>query len=70
MEENCKIKSKSKTNFHFKFSSLATLQFKEVLKENKERKHLRGSGEIIKVKKKTERKWRANEVTGGSYTRT
>ena len=30
---------------------LVTLQFKEALKENKERKHLRSSGEIVKKKK-------------------
>ena len=42
---------------------------KEVQKEDKEKKHLRGSGEIAK-KKKTEREWRANEEIGGSYTKT
>ena len=35
-----------KVTFHFKISWLATLQFKEVLIENKERKNLRGSGEM------------------------
>ena len=44
------------------------MQFKDVLKESKERKNLRGSGEIAK-KRKTERKWRGNEETGGSTYR-
>ena len=37
--------------FHFKISSLATLELQEVLKEHKEKKQLRGSGEIAKKKK-------------------
>ena len=39
-----------KVIFQFKISWLVTLQFKEVLEENKDRKHLRGSGEITKKK--------------------
>ena len=35
-----------KVTFHFKISWLATLKFKKVLKENKERKYLRSSGEM------------------------
>ena len=48
---------------------LASLQFKEALKENKERKHLRDSGGIAKKKKD----WKKNGGQmnrGGSYTRT
>ena len=39
------------------------------MQKEKERKYSRGSGEIAK-KKKTGRKWIANEETGGAYTRT
>ena len=55
-----------KVAFHFKVSLLATLQFKDIIKENKERKHLSGSGEIAKKKKD----WRGNEWRGESHTRT
>ena len=37
-----------KVIFHFKIRSLVTLKFKIALTENKERKHLRGSGETAK----------------------
>ena len=57
-----------KVTFHFKISRLATLQFIEDLKENKDRKHLRGSRKIAKKTKK--KKLRANEETGGPYSRT
>ena len=39
-----------KVTFYFKINWLVALQFKEVLKENKERKHLRGWEEIAKGK--------------------
>ena len=52
--------------FYLKLADLlVTLQFKEALKENKERKHLRSSGEIAKKKKawrKMKGKWRRVEV--------
>ena len=49
-----------KVAFHFKMSSLATLQFQGIQNEQ-EGKHLRGSGEIAKKEKdwkKIESKWR------------
>ena len=47
----------------FKIKWIATLQFKEVLKE-KERKAVSSNEEI--VKKKTQSEWKANEGKNGS----
>ena len=49
-----------KVIFDFEIRWLATLKFKDALKENKKRKHLRGSGETANEKqdwKKMEGKW-------------
>ena len=67
--ENYEIKSKVKVNFYFKISSIVTLQFIKVLKENKERKYLRGSGEIAK-KKRDWKKSRGNGATGRTFMKT
>ena len=45
------------------------MKFKDILTENKERKPLRAV-EKQQRKGKTDRKWRGDEETGGSYTRT
>ena len=57
-----------KVTLHFKVNRLGTFQFKEL--RNKKRKNIYMAVEKQQRKRKTGRKWRANEETGGSYTRT
>ena len=53
----------------YQISWLFTFKFKDVLTENK-KENIYIVVEKQQTKGKTERKWRADEETGGSYTRT
>ena len=54
-----------KVIFHLKIRRLATLKFKDALTENK-KKDIYVAVEKQQRKRKTERKWKANEQTGSS----